>query len=280
MNLLDIVKKLEGHTDGYRQDIIIRELRHNLGVSYGFHNYTGPNKDHRFNIISRPEPRRKWEIGVSCHSDAVPGSPGANDNASSVAVTLEILRRYKESPLEFVGVRGMFFDEEEKRLIGSSEYVKAGFQEGLIGLYNMELVGMGNNLVIWQEGSGHSGGPVRMSLEEAADIYKVKHMRIGEIIINAADHIPFFNEGIWEAYTLVALTDKDVLLMPEYIAAQYSGQRLQDLDELKSRIPVFEHYHEPTDTSEHLSEDTLQMVSDVLWEALNVYDRQYSGVPR
>ena len=41
------------------------------------------------------------------------GSPGANDNASAVSVTLDILRRARVERLNHIGIRGFFFDEEE-----------------------------------------------------------------------------------------------------------------------------------------------------------------------
>jgi len=68
---------------------------------------------------------RDLEVGIACHFDAVPNSPGANDDASAVAVCLDVLRKVKENPLKNIGVRGLFFDQEEAEMRRSKAYVEA-----------------------------------------------------------------------------------------------------------------------------------------------------------
>lgn len=61
---------------------------------------------------------------VGAHFDAVPGSPGADDNASGTAALLEIARVLKGCPLRRT-VRLAFFNLEECGLVGSVHYVKS-----------------------------------------------------------------------------------------------------------------------------------------------------------
>ncbi|WP_414530715.1 M28 family peptidase [Nodularia chucula] len=60
-------------------------------------------------------------ILIAAHYDAVPGTPGADDNATGVAVLLALARKFAAEsakyPLRFVA-----FDMEEYGLLGSAEY--------------------------------------------------------------------------------------------------------------------------------------------------------------
>jgi Zn-dependent M28 family amino/carboxypeptidase len=60
-------------------------------------------------------------ILIGAHYDAVPGSPGADDNASGVAVLLELASAFAQQPPRFP-VRFVAFDLEESGLLGSIAY--------------------------------------------------------------------------------------------------------------------------------------------------------------
>jgi hypothetical protein len=79
---------------------------------------------------------------LGAHYDTVPGSPGADDNASAVAVLLEIARHIQAVPLEGT-VRLIAFSLEEYNFIGSAHYVerlKEGKEE-ILGMISLEMVG-------------------------------------------------------------------------------------------------------------------------------------------
>lgn len=58
---------------------------------------------------------------LGAHYDSVPGSPGADDNASAVAVCLECARLLKEHDLGSTMI--VLFNREEDGLLGSREFV-------------------------------------------------------------------------------------------------------------------------------------------------------------
>jgi Zn-dependent M28 family amino/carboxypeptidase len=62
-------------------------------------------------------------ILIAAHYDAVPGSPGADDNATGVAVLLELARMFATEPAKYP-VRLVAFDMEEYGLLGSTDYVR------------------------------------------------------------------------------------------------------------------------------------------------------------
>ncbi|NEP43679.1 MAG: M20/M25/M40 family metallo-hydrolase [Okeania sp. SIO2H7] len=65
---------------------------------------------------------------ISAHYDAVPGSPGADDDGTGIAVLLEMAREFATEPLKYP-VRLVAFDMEEMGLLGSENYAEKLHQE-------------------------------------------------------------------------------------------------------------------------------------------------------
>lgn len=79
-------------------------------------------------------------ILVAAHYDTVPTSPGADDNASGVAVVLEIARLLGSRPTPRT-LQLAFFDREELGLLGSRAFVAKAKLENLQGVIVMDMVG-------------------------------------------------------------------------------------------------------------------------------------------
>jgi aminopeptidase YwaD len=85
-------------------------------------------------------PHRVLILGA--HYDTVPGSPGADDNASAVALLLEVARNIQAVPLGST-VRLIAFSLEEYDYGGSAHYVE-GLKKGgeeILGMISVEMVG-------------------------------------------------------------------------------------------------------------------------------------------
>lgn len=96
-------------------------------------------------IAGDPDPKGYYILGA--HFDTVAGSPGADDNASGVAVLLEVARLTRETPLPrpwaFIG-----FSVEEPPMfhtpyMGSNIYARWAKKEGhrILGMLCLESVG-------------------------------------------------------------------------------------------------------------------------------------------
>jgi len=83
------------------------------------------------------------------HHDAVPGSPGANDNAASVAILLALLERLAAAPPSRLRVRLLFTACEELGYLGARVYVREASMDRIAGVVSLELCGMGDALAIW-----------------------------------------------------------------------------------------------------------------------------------
>lgn len=61
-------------------------------------------------------------VVIGAHYDSVPGSPGANDNATGVAMVTSLGRWLQELPCRELNVILVLFDEEELGLLGSQAF--------------------------------------------------------------------------------------------------------------------------------------------------------------
>ena len=94
------------------------------------------------NVIARPAATRGRRLIVGAHFDTVSNTPGADDDASGVAVMLEAARVIRAiapaAPVEFVG-----FNLEEWGMLGSRHYAEVLKRNGeeLLGMLSLEMVG-------------------------------------------------------------------------------------------------------------------------------------------
>ncbi len=116
--------------------------------SYGYtvtRSPVGSSENVRARLLGTVTPDQIFVVGS--HFDTVPGSPGADDNASGVAGMLELARITAASPfastIEFVA-----FGLEEAGLIGSTQYAQSAATAGLdvIGMVSLEMIAYTSNL--------------------------------------------------------------------------------------------------------------------------------------
>jgi len=221
-------------------------------------------------------PQKLPFVAVSGHVDVVSNSPGANDNASSLAVIIELAARFRLHPLQHIGVSFLVFDEEETGLKGSQAYLEAFGTDNLIGLINQELVGMGEHVALWPLGP-NSEGHIWEVFEQVAASNGVMSQRFDSLILNTADHESFYGVGFEEAFTLTRFSNKDMEVAQHYYKAMTFGVSQQTLWEIISEAPLFKHYHKPTDRSEHLDEKSLLQTAELIEETLRQMDRNWEG---
>lgn len=81
-------------------------------------------------------------ILIGAHYDGVPGTVAADDNATGVAVLLELARNFAQGPTRYP-VRLVAFDMEEYGLLGSADYAALLRQQGqrLRLMLSLEMLG-------------------------------------------------------------------------------------------------------------------------------------------
>ncbi|TAE16643.1 MAG: M28 family peptidase [Bacteroidetes bacterium] len=267
MQLMDFVRLLEGKSNEERHQCVCDILR-DWGVPYQLHLYdTGKN------IYYKPETALP-HVAIGSHFDVVPFSAGANDNASAIAVALYVLKQSLTHKFDHFSVAFFCFDEEESWLQGSKAYVDAFGVQDLRGIYNLELVGQGDKFALWSLNPTNKGVFLE-TFEKTAQERGIVSFRFDQIVTNLADHLSFREAGLpaENAFTITCISDQDLAVAGEYYMAQAQNRSLEDLFRILQKAPLFQHYHQPTDLSTHLSETCLQMTAQTLWQTLLNLDK-------
>lgn len=260
MRHLDLIKLLDNKPNKERLNIILGQLK-DLAVDCSLQAYaTGTNLFVDLGTGSK-------KIGVSSHFDRVHHSAGANDNGSAIAVCLDIIKKFKAAPLINTGIRVFFFDEEETGLKGSAAYINQYGIGDMTGLLNMEMVGMGDKIALWPVGPG-TVGRLLNTFESVSKQMHIETKRFDQIVTNTADHLTFQVAGLEDAFTITSISDRDVEAATHYFKAQEFDVTQETLRIILSKAPLFEHYHQPTDTFEKLNEGSIEMVSGLIWKTI------------
>ncbi|NES03243.1 MAG: M20/M25/M40 family metallo-hydrolase [Okeania sp. SIO2F4] len=92
--------------------------------------------------LNNNKKRELSPILIGAHYDTVPGTPGADDNATGVAVLLELAREFYSQPLKYP-VSLVAFDMEEYGLLGSQHYAEKlkQKQQQLRLMISLEMLG-------------------------------------------------------------------------------------------------------------------------------------------
>lgn len=80
-------------------------------------------------------------VVLGAHFDTVAGSPGANDNASGVAVVLEVARYLARAPCRAAPVSIVFFDQEETGLLGARAFAATRSPSAVRAVHTIDQVG-------------------------------------------------------------------------------------------------------------------------------------------
>lgn len=94
------------------------------------------------NLPAQPQFADRPPMIMGAHYDAVPGTVGADDNASGVAALLELARLFSAAPARHP-IRLIAFDLEEYGMVGSQQYAEAMRQQDqpLRLMLSLEMLG-------------------------------------------------------------------------------------------------------------------------------------------
>ncbi|QED46550.1 M28 family peptidase [Cytobacillus dafuensis] len=188
------------------------------------------------NVIATKKPTNKQKdtnkiIVVGSHHDSVAGAPGANDDASGTATTLELARVFKDVPTD-TEIRFITFGAEELGLLGSNYYVKnisEDEKERTIANFNLDMVG-----------SKDAGDLVLLTLDGKPNLVTELSQASSTRLNGSAtpygqggrsDHVPFAEAGIPAALFIHSPTEP-WYHTPEDSIDKISKEKLQDVAEI------------------------------------------------
>lgn len=112
------------------------------------HAFQVGQKTHHNWILNLPGQKKTPPILIGAHYDAVPNSPGADDNATGVAVLLEMAKAFCEQPARYP-IRLIAFDLEEiftqSNTFGNTQYAISLNGEPLRLMIALEMLGYCNH---------------------------------------------------------------------------------------------------------------------------------------
>ena len=258
--LLDIVKKLEHKSDLERLAILKQILKSKkikfTEQNYNYFGFQGTNV-----IVDAGNLKSVKHIILSAHFDVVSGSPGANDDASAIAILIDVIEKLKKLKLKNK-IKIIFFDDEEIGRFGSISYIKKYGMKDLIVVYHLELCGYGDVIGLWPITKINKDSYALRIIEEVLKGKNIYFEEVGHLPVFWGDQDSFLNRGFKHALCITVAPKKD----KEAIKRFAKGNVFKIIfDFFTGRIPkMFQRYHSPEDKSEYLSEDALKMVSDVL----------------
>ena len=172
------------------------------------------------NVIAVKQGLSSQEIIVGAHYDSVKVGKGADDNASSIGVILEVADRIQDKDTPY-SIRFILFGAEEAGLQGSKYYVSQMTKEqkqNTIAMINLDSLSAGDMAYIYGD-HGESGVIRNWALDYAAKNDLTLQTQPGEnpkypagTTGDWSDHAPFKEAGIPYTYfesTNWALGDKD-----------------------------------------------------------------------
>jgi hypothetical protein len=189
-------------------------------------------------------------VGLIIHADFTPFTPGANDNASGVGVVLEIGQRLAQDPLPFTEVWLVFTGCEETGAVGMAAFLDT---------HAKELGGEAIFVILDEAGLGK----LQYITADGLVIKHPTHPKALELVRRAAASLPGISVSahIGLAYTdaLVATKRNLIALTLGCLPEDQSGET--------------SHWHQISDTLEHVDLRALEDSLAITWQVLKEVDK-------
>ena len=243
---------LEGRSNAARQTAVARWLQAR-GVpfrSQRFATFEGRGETFWVDVG-----RGDRALVLIAHHDAVPGSPGANDNAASVAILLALLERWAAREPS-VRVRLLFPACEELGYLGSRVWVRAHGVRDVAGVLSLELPGVGDSVALWDATDDTPFlGLVRRAFEGAGLRADESYHVVGRLPVFGSDHRAFARAGA-PAYGLTSVPAVEADVLRQFVFHPLRST----LRGAGRRPPPFDTYHTSRDTRATLDAAALDRV--------------------
>jgi hypothetical protein len=253
---LALTRLLEGRSNAERESGVARWLQVR-GIPFTrerFQTFEGRGENFCVDVG-----RGDRALVLIAHHDAVPGSPGANDNAASVAILLSLLERWaaREPAMR---VRLLFPACEELGYLGTRAWVRAHGVQDVAGVLSLELPGVGDSVAVWDAAAqtpflSRVCGALEASGLRADESYHV----VGRIPVFGSDHRAFAAAGV-PAYGLTSVPAAEADALRAFVFHPVRAT----LRSAVRRPPPFDTYHTARDCSATLDAAALSRVTRAL----------------
>ena len=193
---------------------------------------------------------KPFEIVVGAHYDTVPGSPGANDNASAVAVLIELARM--KLPARFVAFANEEMPYFQTGEMGSIAWARKG--ENVRAMFSLEMLGFYRDA----PGSQQYPAPLGLFYPDRGDFVAFvgdlgARALVRKAIAAFRKHAAFPSEGVAAPGFIPGVTWSD-----HWSFRRHGYAAIMVTDTAFYRYP---HYHLPSDTPEKLDYERMARVT-------------------
>lgn len=228
-----------------------------LGDTY--RNVIGTHHAEKGTVPFLPGDCPPFPLIIAAHYDTVRGSPGADDNASALAVMLEVARCMRDVPLSRE-VRFIAFCLEEENLLGSLAYASwlRDSKQEVSGAIVLECVGYAKS----DEGSQRIPPGVPVAVPSSGDFLAIVGNTASASLVAAFEGAA--KERIPDLKTVTLTVPGDGELLPDTRRSDHAAfwhhgfPAIMLTDTADFRNP---HYHRPTDHLDTLNLDFMEKVA-------------------
>ncbi|WP_203289773.1 M20/M25/M40 family metallo-hydrolase [Metabacillus sp. cB07] len=195
---------------------------------------TGEKTSHNVIAVKKPTGKKSAAndiIVLGAHHDSVADAPGANDDASGTAMTLELARVLKNVPAD-TEIRFVTFGAEEVGLLGSEHYVSTLSDDEIsrtVANFNLDMVGSrdaGDLVMLTLDGKPNLVTDLAQKSSEKLNGEPTPYGQGGR-----SDHVPFAEAGI-PAALFIHSPSEPWYHTPEDSIDKISKEKLQDTAEI------------------------------------------------
>jgi hypothetical protein len=278
MEVKSFVKELEKKKHKEKREYIKGVLMQ-YGISFKTQQFVtifGSGENIVVDYAFASDPKNESHIVLSAHYDTAFDFPGANDDASGVAVLLSLLIQFHTLKKRTHPIRFIFFDREERFpfLLGSKSYVKKYGVSNVEKMISLDAVGEGDSLLIWAD-QNNSPGVIKL-VSDSAKKYKTKTFIVSPVIALlpfhigfSSDHLPFLAKGCVNSCCITMISEEDKNFGERVLQKKQVGHFLKSLSlyylKKKNDLPLFlRHYHNKNDRVAFIEEAALKKVYAIL----------------
>ncbi len=210
------------------------------------------------NIIVNFNNNSDKKIVIGAHYDNLEGSLGANDNATGVAILIEIVKYIKENGIN-KNIDIVFFDREEYADRGSEQYIKEVGKENIQAMINIDTCGFGDTIIIGTETNLEKMYSLNIMNQSLLNKKYIQTIKLNP----GSDDRSFEEENIPNIHIQVVPQD-DLKIITKIIECELNELELPE-ELLNSRLKFMETIHNgKNDNLEIVNESSMLLVLDLL----------------
>jgi len=275
--MLHHIKELEKRTNKDRVEYV-KEVLNNQGIEF-------KTQPFRFRVLKGEniivnhfcQSETDKQLLLTAHTNKYFSSPGANDNASGVAVLLQIIENLqKRKNFENLGIKIVFFDHEDGLAVldGSTYFSKHYDLSSISFLLNLDMVGAGDTVTISPNIKRYAENLYVKHILSTLKKRDIKLFSFNLPPLLVEDHLPFLWKNV-PTISLNVMPARDQTYLKERIKSSWLSKfkEIMLVRFMRKRHPMFvmRHRHNELDTSEHIDPDSLKLCEEIVVDIIGFH---------